>query len=45
MSCKTPIFLIYENMLKSISTARSEGRAKQENKTRYNADYIVPAQE
>ena len=34
--------LIYENMLKSIATARSEGTAKQENKASYNADSIVP---
>ena len=38
MSRKTQIFLIYENMLKSIATARSECTAKQEN----NTDYIVP---
>ena len=34
--------LIYENMLKSIATARSEGTAKQENKVSYNTDSIVP---
>ena len=28
-------------MLKSISTARSECTTKQENKVRYNTDYIV----
>ena len=42
MSRKTQIFLIYENMLKSIATARSECTAKQENKASYNTDYIVP---
>ena len=34
--------LIYEIMLKSIATARSECTAKQENKASYNTDYIVP---
>ena len=29
-------------MLKRIATARSECTAKQENKTSYNTDYIVP---
>ena len=29
-------------MLKSITTARSECTAKQENKARYNTHYIVP---
>ena len=29
-------------MLQNIVTARSEGRAKQENKTSYNTDYIAP---
>ena len=33
MGRKTPIFLIYENMLKSIAAARSECTAKQEIKT------------
>ena len=33
--------LIYENMLKSIATARSECTAKHENKASYNTDYIV----
>ena len=34
--------LIYEIMLKSIATARSECTAKQENKASYNTYYIVP---
>ena len=43
MGRKTPIFfLIYENMLKSIATARSEYTAKHKNKASYNTDYIVP---
>ena len=42
MGRKTPIFSIYENMLKSIATARSESTAKHENKTSYSTDYIVP---
>ena len=42
MGRKTPIFLIYENMLKSIATARSECTAKHENKATYNTDYIIP---
>ena len=33
MGRKTPIFLIYENMLKSIAAARRECTAKQEIKT------------
>ena len=32
----------YENMLKSIATARSECTTKHENKASYNTDYIVP---
>ena len=39
---KLQFLLIYENMLKSILTARSECKAKQENKASYNKDYIVP---
>ena len=39
---KLRFLLIYENMLKSIATARSECTAKQENKASYNTDYIVP---
>ena len=39
---KLRFFLIYENMLKSIATARSECTAKHENKASYNTDYIVP---
>ena len=43
MGRKTPIFfLIYENMLKSIATARSEYTAKHKNKASYNIGYIVP---
>ena len=38
---KLRFLLIYENMLKSIATARSECTAKQENKASYNTDYIV----
>ena len=34
--------LIYENMLKSIATARSECKAKHENKASYSTAYIVP---
>ena len=34
--------LIYENMLKSIATARSECTTKHENKASYNTVYIVP---
>ena len=33
---------MYENMLKSITGARSECTAKHGNKTSYNTDYIVP---
>ena len=39
---KLQFLLIYENMLKSIATTRSEYTAKQENKASYNTDYIVP---
>ena len=39
---KLRILLIYEIMLKSIATARSECTAKQENKASYNTCYIVP---
>ena len=38
---KLRFLLIYENMLKSIATARSECTAKHENKTSHNTDYIV----
>ena len=41
---KLRFLLIYENMLKSIATARSECTAKHENhenKASYNTDYIV----
>ena len=41
MGRKTPISLIYENMLKSIATARSECTAKHENKESHNTDYLV----
>ena len=37
---KLRFLLIYENMLKSIATARSECTAKQENKTSYNTSYM-----
>ena len=39
---KLRFLVIYENMLKSIATARSEYTAKQENKVSYNTYYIVP---
>ena len=42
MGRKTSIFLIYENILKSIATVRSECTAKHQNKANYNIDYIVP---
>ena len=42
MGRKTRFILVYENMLKSIATTRSECRAKHENKANYNRDYIVP---
>ena len=38
---KLRFVLIYENMLKSIATARSECTAKHENKVSHNTDYIV----
>ena len=38
---KLRFLLIYENMLKSIATARSECTAKHENKAGSNTDYIV----
>ena len=34
--------LIYENMLESIATVRSECTTKPENKMGYNTDHIVP---
>ena len=42
MGHKLRFLLIYENILKSIATARSECIAKQENKASYNTYYIVP---
>ena len=42
MGRKTPTTLIYENMFQSLATARSECTIKQENKTNYNTEYIVP---
>ena len=39
---KLQFLLIYEIMLKSIATARSECTAKQENKATCNTYYIVP---
>ena len=39
---KLRFLLIYEIMLKSIATARSECTAKHENKSRYKTDYITP---
>ena len=39
---KLRFLLIYESMLKSIAAARIECTAKQENKTSYNTDSIVP---
>ena len=42
MGRKTSIFLIYENILKSSATVRSEGTEKHQNKASYNIDYIVP---
>ena len=41
-AAKLRFLLIYENMLKSTATARSECTAKQENKVSYNTYYIVP---
>ena len=42
MGRRTPILLIYENMLKSIATARNECIKKQENKASCTTDYIIP---
>ena len=42
MGRKTRFLLVYENMLKSIATTRSECTAKHENKANYNRDYVVP---
>ena len=42
MDRKTPISFNFENILKSIATARSGCTAKQENKASCNTDYIVP---
>ena len=42
MDGKTQISLIYENILKSIATARSECTTKHGNKASYNKDFIVP---
>ena len=42
MGRKLRFLLIYENILKSIATARSDCTAKHENKASYNTDYIVP---
>ena len=39
---KLRFLVIYENMLKSIATARSEYTAEHENKASYNTGYIVP---
>ena len=39
---KLRFLLIYENMLKCITTAGSKCTAKQENKASYNTDYLVP---
>ena len=39
---KLRFILIYENMLKSIATARNECTAKHENKASHNTDYIAP---
>ena len=39
---KLRFLLIYEIMLKSIATTRSECTAKQENKASNNTYYIVP---
>ena len=41
MGHKLRFLLIYENILKSIATARSECTAKHENKAGNNTDYIV----
>ena len=37
---KLRFLLIYENVLKSIATARSERTAKHKNNTSYNTEYI-----
>ena len=42
MGRKGRFLLIYEIMLKSIATVRSECTAKHENKASYNTDCIVP---
>ena len=42
MGRKTPIFFSLGKYVESIATAHSECTAKQENKARYNTDYIVP---
>ena len=39
---KLRFLLVYENMLKSIATARTKCTTKQENKASYNTDYIPP---
>ena len=39
---KLQFLLIYEIILKSIATVRSECTEKHENKASYNTDYIVP---
>ena len=39
---KLRFLLIYEIMLKSIATTRSECTAKQENKASYSTYYVVP---
>ena len=42
MGLKLRFLLVYENMLKSIATARSECTAKHKNKAGCNTDWIVP---
>ena len=42
MGRKLRFLFIFENMLKSIATARSECTTKHENNASYNTDYIVP---
>ena len=42
MGRKLWFLLVFENMLKSIATARSECTAKYESKASYNTGYIVP---
>ena len=39
---KLRFLLIYENIVKTIATARSECTAKHENYASHNTDYIVP---